>query len=246
MRLIVAILLILIGISTNLVAQVQSLTRDENGKLLILTENQVFLLEETGKKVPVPVSTQENIQAIAADKNGTLWLATDQGLVRCHNADCKPDARMADVRSIATDETGVPWVGARTGLFKLDKKGLVPVTVHSGMVDALAFDQDGVLWLGAGFEVKRLRNGTAETFALPPPPANVRMRPPITSLLITKSGKVYVGTHQGLLLMSGKTLKKISEDEVQSLAEDAQGNLYIGTSDGLKKMENQKILNVPF
>jgi ligand-binding sensor domain-containing protein len=148
------------------------------------------------------------------------------------------------VATIAVSKTGVIWIGTGSSV-QTFRDGSFQEVLKSSAQAIMIEPATGVVWIGAGQELVRYENGNTESFPLPPPPANVRMRPPITSILATRAGKVLVGTHGGLLQLSGKTFQEILDEEVLTLLEDKKGTVWIGTAEGLKKMINGKFSDVP-
>ena len=216
---------------------VQAIT-EWNGSIFLAREDRLLEIHPSGKIEPAKLQgITGKVVAMTTDRNGHLWIATETGLIRCKARICKPapEAQIRGIQTLAFDSQNSLWIGTRSGLFTLKDSAVRRSPLASNMVQALTFSADGSLWLGSGFEVVRVRNGKRETFSLPPPPANVRMQPPVTSIAVTKNGEVYVGTRGGLLLLDGQTFVKKSEDEILALLEDSSGTLWAGTSDGLKK-----------
>jgi ligand-binding sensor domain-containing protein len=276
------LLLLLLCFSSHLFAQVQAITESNDGSIWIGSNDR--LLKMAGMKIEVAAGYSANgrINALVGDANRTIWVGTDQNLVRCANGDCKNFTGIpaAKVISLAKGKNQSLWILAEgkfyniqgktvtsaaipsteLAAFAVDQKGNVWVGTRSAVkrylngrfedvlptfAQAMTVDDKGALWIGSGHEVMRWQDGTKETFLLPPPPANVRMRPPITSILRTKSEKLYVGTTLGLFSLTGKAFQKVSDAEVHALLEDNNGTVWIGTADGLKRMTRGKTFDVP-
>jgi ligand-binding sensor domain-containing protein len=276
------LLLLLLCFSSHLFAQVQAITESNDGSIWIGSNDR--LLKMAGMKIEVASGYSANgrINALVGDANRTIWVGTDQNLVRCANGDCKNFTGIpaAKVISLAKGKNQSLWILAEDkfyniqgktvtsaaipstelAAFAVDQKGNVWVGTRSAVkrylngrfedvlptfAQAMTVDDKGALWIGSGHEVMRWQNGTKETFLLPAPPANVRMRPPITSILRTKSEKLYVGTTLGLFSLTGKAFQKVADAEVHALLEDSNGTVWIGTADGLKRMTQGKTFDVP-
>lgn len=100
----------------------------------------------------------QNIHALAVDSEGTLWEATDSGLVR-FDGDTWTVFRGSDDQisdeifalTIAPDDT--LWVGTDAGLSKFDGKQWTSYSragLFSTTLDSIAVATDGVLWGVAG------------------------------------------------------------------------------------------------
>ena len=245
MNKLITILFLLLG--TEVFAQVQALTEDQDGVIWIARESRFLRMLPGGKIESVgELVKSESINTLASGKNQILWVGTKEGLFRCEKNSCAIDSRISagPVRSIALGPDQSIWIATDKEVFKLEEGSSIAKPVHTNRVEALSIDGKGNVWLGSGHELIQFTE-PKETFTLPLPPPNVRMRPPITSILPSKSGKIYVGTHMGLLLLTGNTFKKISGAQVLALLEDSKGNIWVGTSDGLKRMTEGKLIDVP-
>ena len=180
-----------------------------------------------------------------APGNEALWIATNEKLYQIRNNTITSAALPSNrIEAIAAKEEGSVWVGTRSSV-QIFRNGSFQEMLKTS-AQAIAIDPTtGAVWIGAGHELIRRENGKTETFSLPAPPANVRMRPPITAILPTRSGKIYLGTHGGLLQLSNGSFRKVLDEGVFALLEDKKRTLWIGTSDGLKKIVNGKIMDVP-
>jgi ligand-binding sensor domain-containing protein len=105
-----------------------------------------------------PTYTQAN--AITADAQGRVWLATINGLMKYGGGQwthyTSQNSGLPDnyVRDVAVDDAGVAWVGTADGLARFD--GTTWTVYHEGNsgvpadnISALAFAPDGALWVGA-------------------------------------------------------------------------------------------------
>lgn len=184
------------------------------------------------------------VVSLAAGKNQSLWIATEDKLYHLHGKTVTSAAiPSTQLETMAVDSEGNAWVGTRSAV-KRYRNGQFEDVLKT-FAQAMRADHKGALWIGSGHEVMRWQNGATQVFLLPPPPANVRMRPPITSILPTKSERLYVGTQLGLFALSGKQFQKVSDAEILALLEDSKGNVWMGISDGLKRMTQGKTFDVP-
>jgi ligand-binding sensor domain-containing protein len=224
--------------------RINALLADSNRNVWIGTDqNLVRCTDDKCEKYSgIPAA---RVLSIAIGKNQSVWVATDYNLYNIHISTLTSAAiPSTKLDTIAIDETGAVWVSTRTAVKRFRDGRFEDVLKTFAQV--IASDGRGTLWIGSGYELMAWRHGDTEIFPLPPPAANVRMRPPITSIRPAKSGDVYVGTRVGLFLLAGKNLQKIADAEVLALLEDSKGNIWIGTADGLKRMAQGKISDVPF
>jgi ligand-binding sensor domain-containing protein/signal transduction histidine kinase len=127
------------------------------------------------------------VSRLLADKNGTIWATTWDGLrhfdlARQRYTLYKPNPKItAEFYAIAQDSLGVLWLGGREGLYRFDPATAQfkvythnPADPHSlsdSQVDSLYFDKSGTMWVGTqdgldkfdpttgGFEIYRDRDG---------------------------------------------------------------------------------------
>ena len=147
------------------------------------------------------------------------------------------------IQSIAIDGTGSVWIGTRQYVGRYQNGSFEQILNNSAQ--ALASDPKGDIWIGSGYDIFRWSNGKTTTLELPPPAANVRTLPPITIILVSREGTLWVGTRTGLLKLNGRQFQKIVPDiEITSLFEDQDSTLWIGSSKGLKKNANGKLTSI--
>lgn len=229
-------------------AQVQAIAKTTNGTLLAASENRLMEIDAGNSVKEVKYEgLHGNTTALASGKNGEVWIATDQALFRCEKRECQNSKLdITEITALTVDDHNQLWIGTRNGLIKKDSAGAMSSPVKIYNVEALAHDTKGGLWIASGFEVILYKDGKQNTFSLPPPPPNVRMRPPVTSILATRSGEIWVGTRQGILVLENQKFRKNFPDlEVLALMEDQQGRVWAGTSEGFKKLVNDQWIDVP-
>ena len=173
-----------------------------------------------------------------------LWVATESQVFELLERKAVPlGSPSTKIASIAVDGTGDLWIAANDSVGKFHEGSYEKVINESAQ--AIAADPNGDIWTGSGFTIHHLSKGKSIAFDLPPPPANVRMMPPIKALLIASDHTLWVGTRNGLLRLVGKHFEKqLPEVEITSLFEDSTSTLWIGTTDGLKKRAGGKLMDV--
>lgn len=223
--------------------RINALVGDSSGAIWVGTDQSLIRCANSACENYTGIPAAK-VLSLATAKDNSLWVLTDEKL---YNVKGKTVVSAAipstQLETMAVDLEGRAWIGTRAAVKRYQNGRFEDVLPT--FAQAITVDDQGALWIGSGHEVIRWQNGGKETFLLPPPPANVRMRPPITSILRTKSEKLYVGTSLGLFLLTGKTFQKLFDAEVLDLLEDSKGMVWIGTTDGLKRMTQEKTFDVP-
>lgn len=162
--------------------------------------------------------SQATVETMIQDKQGYVWVGTNDGLNRYNGYDFKVYRHEEEVKNsiannyivdIQEDGEGNIWVGTANGLSKINS------------------ENDSIKNYNVGEE-----NGNLSHYN-------------IGDILVTKSGDIYIGTSDGLNVYNKKEdrfeniLKKpgdLSNQMIYCLAEDANGNIWVGTKNGLNKI----------
>ena len=187
------------------------------------------------------------IQAMIADREGSLWIGTNGGLVRYSEGklDKLPvtdPLANASVLSILADREGNLWIGTEsTGLQILRDQRFRTLTTRDGLASdntsAVVDDGAGTLWVGtAGKGLTALRAGTqAKTWSV----RDGLLSDVVLSLAAGPNGDLWVGTADGLsrirhnAVASFTSADGLPDDFIRSLLVDSDGSLWIGTRHGL-------------
>ena len=203
-----------------------------------------------------------DVLSIVEDRSGTLWAGTSgQGLARIdrrtgqfklyRHMDGDPSSLSNDtIPRLFLDRDGRLWAATTDGLNQVDAAtGRFSVYRHSTQPHAanylsIAQGRDGALLLGT-FTAGLLRfDPVTHTFKvlerqpkLPDNRTNV--------IYVARSGKVWVGTQNGLseldaasgTLTNFSTKNGLASNLVSCILEDAAGDLWIGTSNGLSRLD---------
>lgn len=99
------------------------------------------------------------VQSMAVDKQGKMWIGTDNGLVEWDGSTwtaygtSNSALTNADINALAIDTAGNKWVGTKAGLGKFDGTNwAIYTTGNSGLpsmvIQSLAIDSHGNKWIG--------------------------------------------------------------------------------------------------
>lgn len=217
---------------------------------IVVTVNRHDQRLSIGKDLP-----GSRIQVAFADREGTLWVGTNAGLVRWSPAETVGKLEQlpvtdplahASILALMEDSEGDLWAGTESdGLHILRGQRFRTFGAREGLssdsVSTVVEDRAGALWAGtdgggldqlkrtaAGIEPVRtwsFRDGL---------PSDV-----ILSLAAAPNGDLWVGTPDGLSRIRAghidtfTSADSLPDDFVRSLLADADGSLWIGTRHGL-------------
>ena len=195
------------------------------------------------------------VYALHVDRLGQVWAGTDEGLFIYRGAGWRPQslvegAEQVQVFAIAQDRNNRLWVGTDDGLFysrdvrapeTLDGwLGSQPGGLVNGYIRALAFADDGSLWLGTLAGVSRYDETSWQVIR---DEAVLGQR--INTIIMDHQGRTWAGTEtNGLLLWDRQAWQRVSankdlpDSRVTTLYEDTKERLWIGTGSGIGLQES--------
>lgn len=201
--------------------------------------------------VPPAVGTPDATIALAAGRDGTIWMGGENtgvtafapdGSVRQYGlAEGLPGAY---VNALLEDADGRMWVGTTRGLAVIESGLVQPVRLdelhaQAGSL-ALAQLRDGRMVVGTGRGVL-VQQAAGFASLHPELPADT-----ITRLLVDAEGDLWIGTTvHGLFRYSERAGVSVSrlgvedglpDSRVSALAQDREGSLWVGTNAGLFRM----------
>lgn len=239
-------------------SSVNALARDRAGYLWIATIDGLARYDGVGFRVwrhlpDDPRALPGNIvQALHVDAGDRVWVATEfgglsvldaaRGGFRHYRQATHPQIGSDDTWAIASRD-GALWFGTGGGgLHRLDRNGTIArwtAETHglpSDTVLALAFDADGVLWIGTDAGLARFDGTRLTPVTLPGDAAS-----PLIYALVPEGDTLWVGSAAGVF-QRGRDGRWISPpwspmferpNALTSLARDRDGALWIGSQRGL-------------
>ncbi|MCI0486862.1 MAG: histidine kinase [Blastocatellia bacterium] len=193
---------------------------------------------------------QNYVQSIVQTRDGYIWLATQEGLVRFDGVsftvfDRRNTEQLKEnnIQTLYEDRQGALWIGAEGGAVTRLKDGtFTAFTTADGLaddiVDAIYEDRAGSLWIGTLNGLSRLKDGTFTTYSTQEGLADNT----ILAICEDRSGKLWVGTENGLSSLENDRFTTYTAKDglagniVRTICEDRDGNLWIGTLDGLSRL----------
>lgn len=241
--------------------RVRSLYCDADNGVWVGSAGGLTLLKEGQfARYNLDLKGESRIAQIAADRDGTLWLATwadgllhfeDGKVARYTTKDGLPSDQVLSVRF---DESGTLWVGSAAGLCRRQAgafscyysntstlaRGTLQAVGIVGIV-ALWNDTEGNLWLGMESEgLARVKDTAFVNYGA----EDGLVHTQAWTVLEAEDGSIWVGAQSGGLtqfLPDGSVriygrAQGLADLTVRSFHEDPDGSLWIGTAKGLFHM----------
>ena len=200
----------------------------------------------------VPGLEEVSITALCEGHDGTLWIGTGGGGLKCYRNGKVADitaSNSADnvVLSIVAGRTGSIWVGTTNGLSAVEEGFLRKhLKYEHQAIRSLAEDGSGRLWAAAGDGSQRFQTSQITNLST----AHVFLG---RAVCFADKTNMCVGSSGGLACLSKGEVKSfnkqagLSGDMVNCLCPDNDGNLWIGTDSGLNCLtRNESILEVQY
>ena len=241
----------LAGLPSEAIAFAAELSGDE---VALATSDAVVVLE--GKRVTARLHVGKElpgnrIQTLLADREGTLWIGTSDGLARwvkgkLEKLPVTDPLATSSVLTLLEDREGDLWVGTESeGLHILRDARFRTYGEREGLVSeattAVTEDRTGALWVGTPDngvnELLRTASGLKQVRGW-----NVQCglaSNVVLALAAGTGGDLWVGTPDGLNRIQGNRVSTytsedgLPDDFIRSLLVDADGSLWIGTRRGL-------------
>jgi ligand-binding sensor domain-containing protein/two-component sensor histidine kinase len=204
---------------------------DMNGYIWLATSEGLQCIDKKADRVTTYLSKPEtpgslssnNILSVYQDRNGTLWVGTDNGVDKAID-NAKPfytyqvsynsqPVRIPEnkINTLLEDENGIVWLGTSNGLYQY-----------------IPQEQQGKLIL--------LNSGASE--AIPSPADKTSQNIWISQIRKDQSGRLWIGTPSGLYLLNrstGRSKLYPCNIPVQFIGQDSSGRFWIPGGDYTKK-----------
>ncbi len=194
--------------------------------------------------------TASFVRALAEDRNGLLWVATDDGLFwarngRMERADKPLGLPVFNVHAVMEDRTGRIWVGGAR-LYSL-KKGQhheysLPENDSRNKVKSFLQTANGNIWVGTVGGLYRLRPGTDRFEPVPGVSGTIR------SLREAPNGELWAGSiGEGIFRIRGQRVTRLQaptalvSNTVLSIFADSDRDLWIGTQAGMMRLSRTPV-----
>ena len=210
-----------------------------------LASEYIIDLWETDHGLP-----QNSINDIVQTRDGYLWLATYDGLVRFNGVDFTvftmanvPQLKSNRMVSLFEDSRGSLWIGTEQGgLVRLHEGVFTTYSSEAGLesdiVLSIAEMPEGTLWIGtSGAGLYRMRN---ERFTKVFTAKGEWLSGVVGALLVDSHGRFWIGTGNGLHVMNNGVIERVPETgsyNISALLEDGSGGIWAGSGFGVFRFE---------
>ncbi|MHB8797731.1 MAG: ligand-binding sensor domain-containing diguanylate cyclase [Thermoanaerobaculia bacterium] len=193
-----------------------------------------------------------SVLAMAQAADGSLWMGTEEGLVRFDGAEFEvrdrgntPSMDAHNVQALCAEEDGTVWAGTYgAGLLRWDGKTFSrPASEQepdrSRPIRALARGGDGSIWIGTAGGLERLVDGHRTRFAADPGLASAA----VLAISPGRRGRLWVATVAWLGVVENGAFRRFVPEPapggiVLALAEGPDGTLFVGTDRGLYRISS--------
>jgi ligand-binding sensor domain-containing protein/two-component sensor histidine kinase len=185
-----------------------------------------------------------SVRAIDQSQDGTIWIASREGVVRIHGEDIRhyvdedglPELRTRDIK---VDEENRVWIGSRSGLVLYDNGGFKVYDQNHGLNDnriqTITVQESNRIWLGTESGVSRFDGSEFTNYSRENGlPATI-----IYASIIDSEGSLWFGTlGGGISIYAGDIFRSYNIDNglpnnvVTGFMEDSDNNIWIATYGG--------------
>lgn len=196
--------------------------------------------------------TAQTVKAMAADRDGNLWVATSQVLERLRPG--QPPERLQGlpgsiaIRSIHEDRDGNLWLGSQTeGVARVWNGYTRRLSERAGLSNPLLWSiaaaPDGTVWVGTGDGVEVWRDGRFRRVV-----RGAQLPHPEAYSLLPEADRTWVGTRAGVaVLRHGRVetpavLAPLRNAQINGIMRDRAGRLWFATHGGLYLLDTHNRL----
>jgi len=188
----------------------------------------------------------DNVDAIAKDNDGHLWVGTHSGIVEYDGSMWKTHVVASvgnEIRDIALDAaSGHLWFATNEGAAEYDGSMWSTYKTADGLVSdnvkAIALDGRAGVWFGTDAGVSRLSGGSWTTFTT----SNGLVSNSIVDIAVDNLNRIWFATSSGISVYDNGTWDTFTEANsslasnlVQAIAVGSRGGIWIGTQGGVNQ-----------
>ena len=217
------------------------------------TDYDPYFVETKYKTSPYgPNSITRNILQA---RNGDIWLATWEGIIRYDgesftNFTNKENLRRHHAFCLLEDKKGNLWFGTiGAGVYRYDGKTFTNFTTQNGLandrVGCIYEDRIGNIWIGTESGISCFNGEMFQNFKTDEGVDNND----VNSIIDDPSGKLWIGTRGAAFIYDGKEFTKIANHDgdafynIRSIIKDKNGDMWLGGNGGLFRYDQKSFTN---
>ncbi|MFL6214612.1 MAG: two-component regulator propeller domain-containing protein [Blastocatellia bacterium] len=198
---------------------------------------------------------QNTVRAIVQTRDGYIWLATDDGLVRfdgirfvIFDRQNTPAMKSSVILTLFEDGQGALWVGTDGGLLQYRDGKFVAYATHDGLandrVTSVTADREGRLWAATPGGLSRFDNGRFVTYTT----ADGLPSNSVGALFADSRGSLWASTTAGLVRFNADKIttytvvEGLPRNRVNAIYEDRAGQLWFATPGGLARFSDERFV----
>ncbi len=196
-----------------------SLLHDSKGNLWVGTGGQglwrvrldaVWAFSGIERTMSLVGFSNDGVTSIVEDDDGSIWIATFDGLNRLVPHKMAPVTNLGVIGGIEATRDGSVWLGAVDELIQFGRTQVKPVRTpqafHGTLPSAMHADRAGTLWVATNRELLRIVNGQSSILPLLKPPL-----PQISAITSDVQGGIWLADRErGLFRWSNGRLKAVA------------------------------------
>jgi len=244
------------GLASN---NIEALSLDPNGKLIIGTAQGLVSLDSAGPFRSFPALSNNHINALFVDEWSSIWIGTERGLARINPRIKTPELLVSKnnidfvrITRILKDKEGNLWVTSnRSGLIRLRETNITNIEVpliSSNRTNIIHETLTGRLYIGTDAnQIDICENNVCEPLVIKTSVDGNGVR----DVFEESENSLWLATYSGIInIKNGKEIRYSTEqgwpaDDFRTILRDRQGNFWFGSrSGGLVKFKDGKIVRV--
>jgi len=188
--------------------------------------------------------TSDVVLSLFEDRQGNVWVGTENGLVRLRETKGITTAGMtaSGGHEVTSTTDGSVWIGTTEGLYRFSKEGKRLYRTADGLPDnevtAMPLGPVASLIVGTTQGLARFEGGRFVRLHLSPESAGQSA----DALAVDRNGALWLcHPERGLLRVAGDRIESLHRRTCLSLYADPDGRLFVGFKDGTAaKFENER------
>ncbi len=215
---------------------VQSLWEDANGKMWVGLNGGIFLVEN-GKAANLYEGS--HVFAIRSDRSGSVWAATNKGLLRFNDYKLTAQYSVKDglpnefMTLVFEDSKGTLWFGGLGGLSKFEDGRFTNYTTADGLagnyVRTVYEDAEGTFWIGTYDEgLSRYKNGKFVSYRV----ENGLYNSGVFAIEEDGEGNFWISSNRGIYRVKRQELNDFADGRIDKI-----NSVGYGKEDGMLSNE---------